>query len=333
MAAGAGQTQAFTIAAVVQGGRLAYEALLLAASLRAMDPDFRGRLILIEPQPGPRWREDPRLRDPALRAALEELGAEIVPFASGVFGSSYPPGNKIEGLAALPPGPFLFLDTDTLVLGPLSRVAFDFTRPSASMRREGTWPKIELYGPGHAAIWEALYAKFGLDMGPTLDLGQPEEYWQRHLYFNAGWFFGADPQAFGTRFTEFAQAIRDAPPAELVGQEMDPWLDQIALPLVIASLGGGRPGPELAGLDGDVTCHWRALPLLYARESDRVVEVLEAVATPNRIKKVLKGYEPFRQFIFQGKGHKARALFDRADLPRREQMIRNALKREGLWMR
>ena len=28
-----------------------------------------------------------------------------------------------------------------------------------------------------------------------------------------------------------------------------------------------------------------------------------------------------------------RALFDRADLPRREQMIRNTIKREGLWFR
>ena len=61
-------------------------------------------------------------------------------------------------------------------------------------------------------------------------------------------------------------------------QEIYPWLDQIALPLVIHSFGGGRPGPELAGLDGDVTCHYRTLPLLYARESDRVVEVLEQVA-------------------------------------------------------
>jgi hypothetical protein len=333
MAGKSGPTQAFNVAAVVQGGRLAYEALLLAASLRHSDPGFAGRLLLMEPQPGPRWRADPRLNDPLLRAALEEFGAEFVPFANRVFGTSYPQGNKIEGLAALPEGPFLFLDTDTLVTGPLSRIRFDFSRPAASMRREGTWPRIELYGPGYGAIWGSLYARFGLDMAPTLDLTQPDEYWQRYLYFNAGWFFGADPREFGARFTAYATAIRDDPPPELLGQDLDPWLDQIALPLVIASLGGGRPGPALAGLDGDVTCHWRTLPLLYAREPDPVVEVLEAVAAPNRIKKLLKGYEPFKQFIYQGKGRKARAAFDRTDLPRREQMIRNALKREGLWMR
>lgn len=89
----------------------------------------------------------------------------------------------------------------------------------------------------------------------------------------------------------------------------------------------------MSGLDGGVTCHYRTLPLLYARESDQVVKVLEAVATPNQIKRVIKDYEPFRKMIYQGKGAAVRALFDRDDLPRREQMIRNVIKREGLWYR
>jgi hypothetical protein len=325
--------QAFTLAAVVQGGRLAHEAVLLAASLRHSDPDFPGRLILMEPQPGPLWREDPRVTDPDLRGLLADLGAEIVPFENRVFGQSYPYGNKIEGLAALPPGPFLFLDTDTLVTGPLSALPFDFARPSASMRREGTWPVIELYGPGYGAIWGALYDRFGLDFAASLDLAQPDEYWQRYLYFNAGWFFGADPRAFGERFLHIARTIRDDPPAALACQPLDPWLDQVALPLVIHGLGGGRPGPELAGLDGAVTCHWRTLPLLYARESDRAVEVLEAVAAPQAVRRILRNFPPAKAMIYQNRGRKARALFDRADLPRKEQVIRNTLKREGLWLR
>ncbi len=325
--------QAFTLAAVVQGGRLGYEALLLAASLRHSDPGFSGRLVLMEPQPGPLWQSDPRLTDPAVRALLTDLGAEIVPFESRVFGQAYPYGNKIEGLCALPPGPFLFLDTDTLVTGALSAVPFDFARPAASMRREGTWPQIELYGPSYAQIWGALYARFGLDIGPTLDLSQPADYWQRHLYFNAGWFFGPDAPPFGARFTAWARAVRDDPPPEVALQSLNPWLDQAVLPLVIASLGGGRPGPELAGLDGDVTCHWRTLPLLYARESDRAVEVLEAVATGKTLRRVLRDWPPVKAMVYQNQGARARALFDRADLPRREQVIRNTLKREGLWLR
>lgn len=323
----------FNILAVVQAGRLQYEAVLLAASLRATNPGFTGKLYLAEPQPGPLWREDPRVTDPATRALLESLGATFLPFHSTTFGSDYPYGNKIEALAALPDAPFLFLDTDTLITGPLDSLAFDFTRPSASMRREGTWPVIELYGPGYGAIWGALYARFGLDFATSLDLSQPDEYWQRYLYFNAGWFFHASPKAFGARFLDYAQAIRDAPPRALECQPLHPWLDQVALPLVIHSFGGGRPDAGLAGLDGAVTCHWRTLPLLYARESDRVVEVLEEVAAPNPVKRVLKGYEPCKRMIYQGKGAEARALFDRSNLPRREQMIRNTLKREGLWLR
>ena len=325
--------QRFNILAIGQSGRLAYEAVLLAASLRATNPDFPGRLFIAEPQPGPLWKDDPRITNPDIRKTLTDLGAEILPFESMAFGDSYPYGNKIEALLALPDAPFLFLDTDTLITGPLDRVCFDFAHPSASMRREGTWPVIELYGPNHAQIWKSLYDRFALDFGSSLDLTQPDGYWQRYLYFNAGWFFYQSPHRFGERFLEYALSFRDNPTRELECQQLTPWLDQIALPLVIHSFGGGRPGPALAGLDGDVTCHWRSLPLLYARERDAVVELLEQISAPNAMKRILRDYEPFKKLIYQGKGAQVRALFDRANLPRREQMIRNTIKREGLWFR
>jgi hypothetical protein len=325
--------QVFNVFCIAQSGRLAYEALLFAASFRLTNPDFPGRLLIGEPQPGPRWKGDTRLPAP-IRAMLESFGAEIIPFETRHFGETYPYGNKIEGLAALPADtPFVFFDTDTLFLGPLSDVAFDFDRPSASMRREGTWPQVDLYGPGYAGIWGALYERFGLDFASSLDLSQPDEYWQRYLYFNAGWFFHRDPAAFGQRFLDYALSVRNNPPEELAAQELDPWLDQVALPLVVHSFGGGRPGPGLAGLDGDVTCHWRALPLLYARESDRAVAVLEEVAAPNPMKKLLKDHEPIKRLVYQGKGAEVRAMFNRADLPRREQVIRNRIKAEKLWFR
>jgi hypothetical protein len=325
--------QAFNLLAVVQGGRLGYEALLLAASLRATNPGFAGTLYLAEPQPGPLWDRDPRLTDPALRARLAELGAVFLPFESRVFGASYPYGNKIEALSALPEAPFLFLDTDTLITGDLSSVSFDFSRPAASMRREGTWPQIELYGPGYAEIWKSLYDRFGLEYESSLDLSQPAEYWQRHLYFNAGWFFHQSPARFGARFLAYAREIRDNRPAALVCQELYPWLDQIALPLVIHSLGGGRPGPGHAGLDGGVTCHYRNLSLLYAREGDPAVAVLEALAEVKENRRLLRDWPQVKQLVYQKGGRKARALFDRAALPHREQVIRNTLKREGLWLR
>jgi hypothetical protein len=324
----------FNVVVVGQSGRLQYEAALFCASLRAAMPEFAGRLFVAEPQPGPRWSRDPRMADPAVRALLSELGAEILPFETPHFGESYPQGNKIELLAALPAGePFVFFDSDTLILGDLAEVPFDFASPAASRRVEGTWPRIELYGPGYTAIWKSLYDRFGLDFESSLDPSQPDEYWRRYLYFNAGFFYYRCPRAFGARFLDYARGIRDDPPPELICQPLEPWLDQVALPLVIHALGGGRDALPGGWLDGSHSCHYRVLPLLYAREEDRVVETLEAVAAPNRIKKVLKAHDPMKRVIYQGKGRKARALFDRANLPRREQAIRNTLKREKLWLR
>ncbi len=334
MAKNQASRQAFNIIIVGQSGRLQYEALLFAASLRHSSPGFDGQLFVAVPRKGALWDKDPTIRDSEVLAGLERLGARILPFDNTVFGQQYPYGNKIEALLAMPEGePFVFFDTDTLITGDLMDVPFDFDRPTASLRREGTWPEPTLYGPGFNGIWKSLYDQFGLDFDTSLDLSQPEEYWKRYLYFNAGFFFGTCPRQFGQRFLEYATSIRDDPPIELVCQSLDPWLDQIALPLVIHSFGGGRDTLPNGLLDGSVSCHYRNFPLLYARESDSVIELLETVAAPNKIKKVLKGHEPIKRKVFQGRGEKVRALFDQEHLPRREQAIRNRIKSNGFWMR
>ncbi len=48
--------------------------------------------------------------------------------------------------------PFVFFDTDTLITGDLVIVGFDFTKPAASMKPEGTRPEEELYLPSYPAI-------------------------------------------------------------------------------------------------------------------------------------------------------------------------------------
>lgn len=334
MARNSRASQTVNICIVGQSGRLQYEAVLFAASLRHKTRAQRFRLLIAEPQPGPLWPTDPRIKDAGTRALLESFDAEFVPFESKHFGAAYPYGNKIEALAALPEGePFIFFDTDTLITGDLNRVPFDFERPTASMRREDTWPKLELYGPGYTQTWKSLYDKFGLDFESSLDTNWPDEYWQRYLYFNAGFFFYKCPKLFGDLFLKYALEIRDNAPPELVCQSLDPWLDQVALPLVIHALGGGRDALPEGYLDGITTCHYRVLPLLYAREPNKVVDLLEEISAPNKIKKVLKLYDPFKRMIYQGRGHKVRAMFDRKDLPRKEQAIRNQIKREGFWMR
>lgn len=323
----------FDICIVAQAGRLSYEAVLFAASLRAAAPEFRGRLLVGVPNAGPLWPEPPGLRK-EVQSLLTDLGAEILPFDSRYFGSTYPYGNKVELLLAMEPGrPFLFFDTDTLITGPLETLQIDFDRPSASMAREDTWPVEPLYGPDRGTMWKAVYDRAGVPMAPTLDERHPPGHWERHLYFNAGWFYAACPETFGRKMAELMVSLRDAPPPELACQSFDPWLDQIALPVVIADLGGGRPGPELDGLDGSLSLHWRALPLLYAKADDATVSFLHEITGQNRIKKVLKLYDPFKRMIYQGRGQRVRDLFDRSALPRTEKVIRNRIKRAKLWMR
>lgn len=210
---------------------------------------------------------------------------------------------------------------------------FDFGRPSASARVEGTWPRPELYGPGYGGIWKSLYDRFWLDFDSSLDMSHPDEYWRRYLYFNAGWFYFRCPGEFGARYLDYATEIRANPGDALAAQSLDPWLDQVALPLVIHSFGGGRNVLPDGLLDGRTTCHYRTFPLLYARESDATVSVLQSVLAPNRLKKVLKQYEPIKRMVYQGRGLKVRELFDRENLPRREQMIRNQVRKAGFWMR
>ncbi|RCW84178.1 hypothetical protein [Paracoccus lutimaris] len=325
----------FNILILGQNGRLGLEAVLFAASLRRNAPGWRGRLIVAEPQPEAAWAGVNTLLPQPVRAALAGYGAEILPFTATHFGRDYPYGNKIEALALLPPGePFAFFDSDTLVTGDLAALEIDFTRPAASMRREGTWPEPPLYGPGYHDIWKSLYDRFGLDFASSLDLSQPDEHWERYLYFNAGWFLGGDPKEFGRRFLEYALAIRNEPGDALACQSLDPWLDQVALPLVIHGLGGGRPGPELDGLDGVVTCHYRNLSLLYARESEAVMALIEDLAADPQIAPLLRGDEAVERLIRGGEGRRVlRPLFSAEDPFPREQAIRHRLRREGLWFR
>lgn len=317
----------------MQNGRLQFEAIPFVLSFRHHNPRFQGRLILLQPKPNDLWWDDPTIDD-EVRELLESNGAEIVEFETVEFGSRYSNGNKIEGLKALPAGePFVFFDTDTLFTGSIDDVPFDFDRPTASLKRENTWPKEHVYGPSVEQVWQALYEKFDLDFDASQDTEFPKGFWKRYLYFNAGWFFYKDPAEFGRLFTKYATEILNDTPAEVYAQNMFPWLDQIALPLVIHALGGAKHTIPDGLLDGSISCHYRVLPLLYARESDDTIEFFEELLAHNKIKKVLKKYEPFKKLLYQKKGHQVRALFNQRNLPRKEMPMRKKIKEAKLWMR
>ena len=79
------------------------------------------------------------IRSQHTRDLIAELGAEFIAFNNKIFSESYPYGNKIECLTAIPyDKPFLFFAIDTLILDELSDVPFDFSRPTASLRRIAT---------------------------------------------------------------------------------------------------------------------------------------------------------------------------------------------------
>ncbi len=321
----------FTILAVVQGGRLEYEALLFMASLRACGNGQR--VILAEPQPGPLWVDDPRIGSALVRAKLLEMGAEIVPLRNRYFGSDYPYGNKIEAIGLLPEQPFVFFDTDTLFLGELAQVPFDFDRPSASLRREGTWPKALPNWPGHARVWRSLYDRFGLDFVSSQDLNRARDDWQRYLYFNAGYFYHHSPQEFGRRFLQYALSVRDDPPWELAGQKLRPWLDQIVLPLVIHSFGGGADALPSGLLDGTITCHYRTPSLFYARENDQAIAALERTTELPSMRQLLQESPAFHSILGRETALKIRAMFAHKTGLENEAFFRKKLRSAGLWLR
>ena len=318
----------FDILIIAQKGRLEYEAALFAASLRAQSPGFTGKLYIGEPQPGPLWPEDPRISDET-RTLLARLDATPLPFENRHFGSPYPHANKIEAMAALPDDvPVVFFDTDTVVLGEIGELDLGES-PTASMERENTWPVEETYGAEPGEVWETLFKRFGIDIAPTLNHDRPAFDWRHNLYFNAGLIFAPRAREFAQTMLDLMTAIQDDPPP---CQPIYPWLDQIALPLAVAKHGGGRPEGDFVQLDGTLSKHYREIALLYATAPDAIIETLQKITAPNYVKKVIKQHEPFRRFIYQGAGPRARDLFDRHALPITQKPIRQRLKKNGLWI-
>ena len=149
---GQAELMTFNILIIGQSGRLQYEAIMFLASLRQSAPHYKGQVFVAVPQHTERWNSNPTITDPEIRALIKTLGRTISPFENTYFGEDYPYSDKIEVLSVLPEGePFIFFDTDTLITGAIDSVPFDFERPSASSKVDGTWPVIELYGPGHTA--------------------------------------------------------------------------------------------------------------------------------------------------------------------------------------
>jgi hypothetical protein len=73
--------------------------------------------------------------------------------------------------------------------------------------------------------------------------------------------------------------------------------------------------------------------LLYATAPDAVIDAVQTIASDQKIKRILKEYDPFKRFIYQNAGAKARNLFDQSNLPSTQRIIRKRLKNHKLWVR
>lgn len=315
---------------IIQKGRLAYEAVLALASLRQTTPDFTGQIYVIEPQPGPLWPEDPRVDGP-VRDLLARLCDVWLPLESQIFGANYPHGNKIEALSLLPQSePFIFFDSDTVFYKNLQGLTLDFTCPTASHLSTNTWPKPQPAGPSLEKIWQSLYDRFDLDFRSALDISCGPDDWRRYPYYNAGWFYGHCPQAFGALFADMAQSVWTNPPPELHGQNLYPWLDQIVLPLVLHALGGGRvSAPQF---DQDYTYHYRYLARTFAHGPICAQRMIRDVARQPHIARILAQYPPFYRFLYDNYGATAAAIgqnVQRGD----ETALRLVMEQAGLWNR
>ena len=67
---------------------------------------------------------------------------------------------------------------------------------------------------------------------------------------------------------------RDDPMEELTSRSLFPWVDQIALSVVVSALGRGRPGPAPDGLDGEMTLHWHAPCRFFCTYRRRTIGLL-----------------------------------------------------------
>jgi hypothetical protein len=228
------------VALVAQLGRIGYQALLCAASIRAFHAAGDVHISICVPNRSPLWQSDPTVGDADLTHAFKRYDCEIVPFDNVDFGSIYPHSNKFYSILSLPPTePFLFLDSDTILMRPMCSADFDFCSPAL---RPATvkWPLPGRSQHTIGEIWRSLYEYFDLDPAPYFDAESGDNSPNSYPYYNAGVMYHAQPTFFGQTMLEMAKRLWRERPTAMENQPLKPWLDQIVLPLVLARLGVPR---------------------------------------------------------------------------------------------
>jgi hypothetical protein len=282
------------IVIVAQAGRIGYQAVLCAASIRAFHSASDVRVAIAVPKNSARWDQDPALTDAGAIEAFRRYDCEMVSFENADFGSAYPHSNKFYAIASLPPDePFLFLDSDSVLAAPLRERDLDLVRPSFKPAGPN-WPVPGGDGRTIGDIWRSLYGFFGLDPAPYRDAERSDGEHQCYPYYNAGIVYHAEAGPFVRFWLEMTKRIWLERPACVNGQALKPWLDQIVLPLVLARLGiprGGAPDPV-----HKTVVHYH-FPFYLQVRHQRAVRLFEELSRDERLMAVLRNDEGFRYYM------------------------------------
>ena len=296
----------WNVAIVAQRGRIAYQALLCAASIRAHHSADDIRVYICVPNYTRRWKTDPGLDDVELVEAFRRYDCEITPFDNADFGSRYPHSNKFYAILSLPADePFMFLDSDTIVAGSM-RADIDFARP-VLRPAQSTWPVKRRGSPSIGAIWRSLYDFFGLDPAPYFDAERGDKKHQCYPYYNAGLMYYERSGIFGSTMLQMAKRLWRKQPDALRRQPLNPWLDQIVLPLVLAKF--GVPRIERRDLLYKPTLHYR-VPALLLLESGRAFKVFDSLSRQPGLVSVLSHDPGFRYYLSEEGREVVQRTFD-----------------------
>lgn len=180
------------------------------------------------------------------QGTLESLNVELIPFTPRdlqVEDKRYRILNKVRALAGFGAKPVLLCDSDLFFIRSIpAAYLIGRTLPAASPEHGR-----------HDFPWERLYAHFNL-LSPSFQVlcgsGEASEPW-----FNAGLVYAPNAAALGSEWERICLAINELPWVP----ERWPYLDQIALPLAIASLSPASRLTEAAVLDSRLNqnlFHW-----------------------------------------------------------------------------
>lgn len=288
------------VAIIAQAGRLGYQALLCVASIRLFHSANQVRVFVCIPNKSDLWRGDPAVSDPDLMQSFARYGCELAYFDNLDFGSRYPHSNKFYSILALPESePFVFIDSDGILVAPIQPESLNFRRP-AFQPASASWPKPNRGSHSISEIWRGLYDFFGLDASTYLDPKQREDSFQYYPYYWAGAIYYAQAGTFGRTILDMALRLWRERPAVLAGQPLTPWLDQIILPLVLARLHiprAAKPDPIRKFL-----YHYHT-PALLLVHNKMAVECVAELEQDGRLMSTLKHDKGFG-FFFSEEGRR-----------------------------